>query len=240
MVRGVDKETPDGLPVKWFEDASRLLRYEAYKLRPARRVYIPKANGKSRPLGISSPRDKIVQQALRIVLEIVLEPKFMETSHGFRPKRGCHSALKSIRSWQGVSWFVEGDIKSFFDSINHFILAELLAKHFDEARLIHLYWKLVKAGYVEFEPKKKPKFYQTLMGVPQGGIISPLLSNLVLHELDKFIKKLQLENSKKKTKGWNPTMATLSMPDWTGESIHWTKEENQSSLNLHTETAKNY
>lgn len=101
MVRGVDRETLDGLPIKWFEETSRILRKEKYKLRPSRRVYIPKPNGKWRPLGISSPRDKIIQQSLRVVLEVVIEPKFLDASHGFRPKRGCHSALKSIRDWKG-------------------------------------------------------------------------------------------------------------------------------------------
>jgi group II intron reverse transcriptase/maturase len=189
MVPGSDKETLDGISETWFSQMSVNLVNESFKPKPSRRVYIPKANGKMRPLGISSPRDKIVQQAMRIVMEMVLEPTFQSTSHGFRPKRGCHSALKNVRSWKGVSWFLEGDIKSFFDSINHQMLARLLEKHFQDQRLINLYWKLVKAGYIEWD-KKAHVFVSTDKGVPQGGIVSPLLSNLVLHELDLFIKDI--------------------------------------------------
>lgn len=97
MVRGSDSQTLDGLPVSWFEETSRQLRCEEFDFKPARRVYIPKANGKLRPLGISSPREKVIQQALRMVLETVLEPKFSSCSHGFRPKRGCHTALKAVK-----------------------------------------------------------------------------------------------------------------------------------------------
>lgn len=139
MTRGSDRETLDGITMEWFEETARELRAESLSPRPARRVMIPKANGKERPLGISSPRDKIVQQAMRIVMEIVLEPKFAETSHGFRPRRGCHTALKEIRGWAGVPWLLEGDIRSFFDDIDHHVLESLLSKHFKEARLFHLY-----------------------------------------------------------------------------------------------------
>lgn len=102
MVVGSDNVTLDGITEEWFEGASKELRVESYQPKPSRRVYIPKANGKMRPLGISSPRDKIIQQAMRVVAEIVLEPKFLDSSHGFRPKRGCHTALREIRSWKGV------------------------------------------------------------------------------------------------------------------------------------------
>lgn len=167
-----------------------------------------------RPLGISSPRDKIVQQAMRIAIEVVLEPKFSKYSHGFRPKRGCHSALREIREWKGVAWLLEGDIKAFFDSIDHHLLASLLERHFKEARLIHLYWKLVNAGYIEWD-KKKRTFVSTDKGVPQGGIISPLLSNLVLHELDKYIEELvyrrEQENLGKKLYITNPKYHALTM-----------------------------
>jgi len=103
MSRGTNKETLDGISDNWFEETSSLLKKELFVFRPSRRIYIPKPNGKHRPLGISSPRDKIVQQAMRLVLEILLEPHFLDCSHGFRAKRGCHSALKEIRSWQGMS-----------------------------------------------------------------------------------------------------------------------------------------
>jgi len=189
MVRGVDRETLNSIPIKWFEDTSKSLVSETFKFRPSRRVYIPKPNGKKRPLGISSPRDKIVQQAMRMVMESMLDKMYDSNSHGFRPSRGCHSALSEVRKWTGVPWLLEGDIKGFFDNIDHHVLARLITRHFSEPKLIHLYWKLVKAGYVEFDQGKKISTYPN-KGVPQGGIISPLLSNLVLHEFDKYMREL--------------------------------------------------
>lgn len=188
MTPGDDKITLDGINLSWFDSTSLSLKKDIYVPKPARRVYIPKKNGKLRPLGISPPRDKIVQQALLFILEIVLEPKFLDTSHGFRPRRSCHTALREVRRWHGCSWLIEGDIKGFFDNINHKILAKLLEKHFSETRLFNLYWKLVKAGYIEWDNKKR-KSVASNLGVPQGGIISPILSNLYLHELDEFLKK---------------------------------------------------
>lgn len=189
MVRGSDSKTLDGITEGWFTETSKLLRTGRYNFKPARRVYIPKANGKVRPIGISSPRDKIIQQSFRIIMEIVLEPKFLPTSHGFRPKRGCHSALKTLRNWKAVPWVVEGDIKSYFDSIDHMLLGSFILKHFQEDRLIVTYRKLVKAGYIEFSAGKK-RFVASDIGVPQGGILSPLLSNLFLHELDLFMEEV--------------------------------------------------
>jgi len=195
MVKGSDKETLDGISLDWFSKTSLQLRSEKFSFRPNRRMYIPKANGKKRPLGIASPRDKIIQQAMNMVMETVLEPTFHETSHGFRPFRGCHSALQQVHKWWGVPWIVEGDIKAFFDTIDHHILANLLHKSFAEKRLFNLYWKFVKAGYIEYNSKKKV-FVAADTGVPQGGILSPLLSNVILHELDKFVEKRRLEFEK--------------------------------------------
>jgi len=214
MVMGVDKKTLDGISFDWFEETSRSIIKESYSPKPDRRVYIPKPNGKLRPLGISSPRDKIVQQAIKLIFDIVLEPRFLDYSHGFRPNRGCHSALREIRRWGGVSWLIEGDIRQFFDSIDHHILANLLKEHFTETRLYSLYWKMVKAGYVEWDGSKR-NYINALEGVPQGGIISPILSNLLLNELDKFVDNLsntlEAESLGKKPYLPNPKYHALSM-----------------------------
>jgi group II intron reverse transcriptase/maturase len=191
MVHGSDKETLDGISRGWFRRVSEALESRTFKFRPSRRVWIPKRPSGLRPLGIGCPRDKIVQQSIRMVMEHVLDPKFLKCSSGFRPKRGCHTALKEIRSWKSVRWLLEGDIKKFFDSIDHKMLEGLLKKHFDDPSLLDCYWKLVKAGYVEWDTrKKKSVLMKSDIGVPQGGILSPLLSNLVLHEFDLYVTKI--------------------------------------------------
>lgn len=199
MTPGSDNVTLDGLYQGWIDKMQKALRSESYTPKPARRVYIPKPNGKKRPLGIASPRDKIIQQSLKLILEYILEPKFSTLSHGFRPNRGCHSALREIRSWKGVPWLIEGDIKGFFDNIDHHILESLLKNHFNDTRLFNLYWKLVKAGYMEWD-SSKIKFVASDVGVPQGSIVSPVLSNLILHELDKYVEDL-IEKYKNDSKG---------------------------------------
>lgn len=186
MSPGVDEETLDGINTDWFEKQEKSLRNETYQPKPVRREYIPKPNGKKRPLGISSPRDRIVQQAMKMVMELKLDPEFLDCSHGFRPKRSCHTALREIRNWKGVTWFIEGDIKAFFDNIDHNIIANLISNHFKDTQLTNLYWKMVKAGYMEWDHRKY-KYVPSEVGVPQGGIVSPLLSNLILNELDQFV-----------------------------------------------------
>lgn len=205
MTLGIDDETLDGIDMVWFSETHKNLRRESWFPKPARRVYIPKSNGKMRPLGISSPRDKIIQQAMKLTIEVVLEPKFLDCSHGFRPSRGCHTALREVRKWKGVSWFVEGDIKNFFNNIDHQTLEKLLKVHFKEARFINLFWKFVKAGYIDWD-KDKVNWINSEVGVPQGGIISPILSNLILDELDRYITGIKAEYDKKKYIGLKPYM----------------------------------
>lgn len=195
MTEGVDKETLDGINDNWFEEQGERLRNEKYQPKPSRRIYIPKANGKRRPLGISSPRDRIIQQAMKMVLECKIEPTFLDCSHGFRPNRSCHSALKEIRKWKGASWIIEGDIKGFFDNIDHHILANNLMEHFKDVRLMNLYWKFVRAGYIEWDTNKI-NHVASDVGVPQGGIVSPLLSNLILHKLDEYVENIKQEYNK--------------------------------------------
>ena len=124
-----------------------------------------------------------------MILEAVYEPIFLDVSHGFRPKRSCHTALKQLRrEFNGTRWFVEGDIKGCFDNINHAVLVGLLSNKIKDARITKLIYKFLKAGYLE-----DWQYHKTYSGTPQGGIISPLLANIYLHELDKFVMKLKSE-----------------------------------------------
>lgn len=186
MTPGADEFTLDGVSKGWAINVIQRLKDRSFQFKPSLRVYIPKANSKLRPLGIPSPRDKIIQQAIRMVLESKFEPLFLNTSHGFRPKRSTHSAIFEVRKWNGITWMIEGDIKGYFDNIDHKILEELIKREVKDQNLIDLYWKLVSAGYVN-----DGNFVKNNLGVPQGGVLSPLLSNIYLHEFDKYMQTLQ-------------------------------------------------
>ena len=198
--KGVNNDTADGFSEKKVERIIQSLKDGSYSPSPVRRTYIPKRNGKLRPLGIPTFTDKLVQEALRMVLEAVYEPIFLPSSHGFRPNRSCHTALKDIKhGYPGVRWFVEGDIKGFFDHIDHAVLVDLIGKKVKDARITQLLHKMLKAGYLE-----DWKYNRTLSGTPQGGIISPLLANIYLHELDKFIADMKAGFDKPKDRVFTP------------------------------------
>ena len=198
--KGVNNDTADGFSEKKVERIIQSLKDGSYSPSPVRRTYIPKRNGKLRPLGIPTFTDKLVQEALRMVLEAVYEPIFLPSSHGFRPNRSCHTALKDIKhGYPGVRWFVEGDIKGFFDHIDHAVLVDLIGKKVKDARITQLLHKMLKAGYWE-----DWKYNRTLSGTPQGGIISPLLANIYLHELDKFIADMKAGFDKPKDRVFTP------------------------------------
>lgn len=192
--KGVNEDTADGFSEEKIKQIISSLENETYQPKACRRVYINKANGKTRPLGIPTFTDKLVQEVLRMILESVYEPVFLDCSHGFRPKRSCHTALGKItKGFNGIRWFVEGDIKGCFDNINHQVLVSAINSKIKDAKIIKLIWKILKAGYMENWQK-----YSTYSGTPQGGIISPLLSNIYLHELDKFVTNLAKEFDKPK------------------------------------------
>ncbi len=183
--KGVNNDTADGFGVEKIEKIINALTDDSYSPKPVRRTYIRKANGKKRPLGIPTFTDKLVQEALRMILEAVYEPVFLDCSHGFRPKTSCHTALKELKRWNGTRWFVEGDIKGCFDHIDHATLVGVIGSKIKDARLIKLVYKFLKAGYME-----NWRFNKTYSGTPQGGIVSPLFANIYLHELDKFVAQM--------------------------------------------------
>lgn len=189
MTPGSDDKTIDGMSLERIEKIINSLRDESYKPNPAKRKYINKKNDptKKRPLGIPSFDDKLVQEVCRMILESIFEPAYKDTSHGFRPNRSCHTAIEHIdKNFNGSKWFIEGDIKGFFDNIDHHILVNLIRKRVEDEKFIRLIWKFLKAGYLE-----DWIYHKTYSGTPQGGIISPILANVYLNELDRYIEEYQ-------------------------------------------------
>jgi len=183
MTKGTTPETVDGMSMAKIEQIIKALRHERYQWTPVRRTHIPKKNGKLRPLGIPTWSDKLLQEVIRSILEAYYDPQFYKDSHGFRPQHGCGTALKAIKqTWWGTKWFIEGDIKGCFDTINHEKLLSILQEHIHDHRFIRLISNLLKAGYLE-DWNYKP----TLSGTPQGGIVSPILSNIYLNKLDHYV-----------------------------------------------------
>jgi len=186
LTKGVNENTLDGMGSKRIEKIIDSLKSGTYKPHPAKRVFIPKKNGKRRPLGIPTGDDKLVQEVVRILLEAIYEPNFSQHSHGFRPKRSCHTALSEIKyTWRGMKWIIDQDVKGFFDNVDHQVLINILEKKIDDKKFIYLIKSLLRAGYME-----NWKINKTYSGTPQGGICSPLLANIYLNELDQFVEKM--------------------------------------------------
>lgn len=183
--KGSDGRSIDEMSLARIETLIASLKDESYQPHPSRRVHIPKKNGKTRPLGIPAFEDKLVQEVVRMILEAIYEGHLETTSHGFRPKRSCHTALLHIqKTFSGAKWFIEGDIKGFFDNIDHDVLVGILRERISDDRFIRLIRKFLKAGYVE-----DWTFHNTYSGMPQGGIVSPILANIYLDKLDKYVKE---------------------------------------------------
>ncbi len=187
MTKGTDGKTIDAMSLNRIDGIIASLKDESYQPQPSRRTYIPKKNGKMRPLGIPSFDDKLVQECVRLLLEAVYEGGFARTSHGFRPNHSCHTALSQMQvCFTGVKWFVEGDIKGFFDNINHEVMVGILAERIKDERFLRLIRKFLKAGYLE-----DWQYHNTYSGTPQGGIISPILANIYLDKLDRHMEELK-------------------------------------------------
>ena len=186
MTPGVDGNSLDGMSTARIQRIINSLKNRSYQPNPARRTYIEKKNStKKRPLGIPSADDKLVQEVIRLLLESIYEPTFSANSHGFRPKRSCHTALMQIqRTFKGARWFVEGDIKACFDTFDHHVLIDLLRKRIADEAFISLIWKFLKAGYME-----QWTYHTTYSGTPQGSGMSPILANIYLSKLDEFMEK---------------------------------------------------
>ena len=205
ITKGVDRNTLDGFSEERVNHLIGLLARREYCPKPVRRTYIPKKNGKLRPLGIPTGDDKLVQEVVRILLEQIYEPIFSENSHGFRPGKSCHSALRQVKNvWNGTKWIIEFDIKGFFDNINHNKMIEFLEKKIDDKRIIHIIRQMLKAGYAQ-----DWKYNATWSGTPQGGVISPILANIYLHELDTFMEDMICQFNKGERRKDNPDYKKL-------------------------------
>jgi group II intron reverse transcriptase/maturase len=184
MTPGVTQETVDGMSLGKIRRIIDAMRHERYRFKPARRTYIPKKNGKLRPLGLPTWSDKLVGEVVRLLLEAYYEPTFSDRSHGFRPGRGCHTALREVaNTWTGTTWFVEGDIADCFGSFDQQVMLSILAEKVHDNRFLRLLRNMLQAGYLE-----DWVWNATLSGAPQGGCASPVLSNIYLHQLDDFVE----------------------------------------------------
>jgi group II intron reverse transcriptase/maturase len=207
MTPGVTGETVDGMSLDKIDACIGSLRHECHRWSPAKRVYIPKKNGKKRPLGLPTWSDKLVAEVVRILLEAYYDVQFSDRSHGFRPGRGCHTALTEVaRTWTGTHWFIEGDISDCFGSLDHEVMLSILAEKIHDGRFLRLMGAMLKAGYLE-----DWRWNATLSGAPQGGVASPILSNIYLDRLDKFVEQQLLPNHNHgSTRRRNPDYAYIT------------------------------
>ena len=233
MTQGVDEDTADGFGKKYVEGLIKSLSNGTYRPRPARRIYIPKANGKTRPLSIPSFRDKLLQEVIRMFLEAIYEPNFSEFSHGFRPHRSCHTALKQAKIYfTGAKWFIEGDIKGCFDNIDHDKLIEILQRKIKDSKFINVIRLMLKAGYAE-----DFKYHETHSGTPQGGILSPILANIYLNELDMKLEEIRSRFKEPHKRKYTPEYSNMkSKRDYQKAILKKADEEQKPEILKRIET----
>ena len=201
MTPGTTGETVDGMSLDKIDRVIEALRFERWKWPPSRRVYLDKPQGGKRPLGMPDWSPKVVQDVIRSILEAYYEPQFSRHSHGFRPKKGCHTALIDVHeTWKGTKWFIEGDIKGCFENIEHHTLMHILRENIRDNRFLRLIEGALKAGYCE-----EWQYHPSLSGSPQGGIISPILSNIYMDRLDRYVQETLIpEYTQGKSRAVNP------------------------------------
>jgi len=231
LTKGTDEVTVDGFCEDRVVNIIRLLKEERYHFKPSRRVYIPKPNGKQRPLGIQSGDDKLVEEVTRILLERIYKPVFSEYSHGFRPGRSCHTALDEIRKvWTGVKWLINVDVKNYFDNIEHQTLVKLLEQKIDDRRFIELIKSMLRAGHMEAW-----QFHHTYSGTPQGAGCSPIIANIYLHELDKFMEEVKVGFDRGKERRNNPEYNAITLKIWRlRKKVDLLDKDSEQALKLRT------
>lgn len=206
VTKGADGTSLDGMSIERINQLIKTVKYGQHRFTPVRRVQIPKVNGKTRPLGIPNGNDKLVQEVIRMILEKIYEPIFSNNSHGFRQGYSCHTALMQVKQkWTSIKWLINMDIKGFFDNINHEMMISILAKRIDDNKFLKLIYSVLKAGYIE-----DWKFHDTYSGTPQGGIVSPILANIYLNELDEYIKVKQAKFNRGKRRAEHHEYKLLS------------------------------
>ncbi len=227
---GIDRQTLQDIEKvgveEYLEEIRQALREKTYRPEPVKRVHIPKGPGKTRPLGIPTIRDRVVQAAAKLIMEPIFEADFeaigeKPVSFGFRPGIGPHEAMAAVNehSKQGYRWVVDADIEAFFDRLDHQKMMEALRKRISDGEMLRLIWKWLKAGYLEGK-----EYHETDQGSPQGGVISPLLANVYLHQFDQA-QKTQQKYVGKLTRYADDFVIQCGTEAHAKAAIEWAKEE---------------
>lgn len=229
LTPGTHNEILDEISESLIDNIIKQLRERAYVFKPLREVYIPKGNiGKTRSLRVLSPLDKIVQKAVLLIMESIYEPIFSPHSHGFRPGRSCHTALREIRTkWAGMKWGIEGDIEGYYENVDHQILITILRRKIKDERFIQLIWKILRAGVETDQIYRNSK-----IGTSQGGMLSPLLGNIYLHELDTYLDVLSTKISlgSSESRGFNPEYTDIQYKIYRLKNLSLDNKNGKSKL----------